>query len=364
MGVGSLYRRGQIWWIKYYPAGRGKAERESTHTTSEKEARRMLRARLEESGRSNFIGKAEDRITFDDLFAELEADYKANKRRSLAAIYVRRKPLKAFFGRMRAIEITSRHIAEYKRQRAADGKANGTINRELAALKRMFKLGVKNGLISSAPGIGMLDEAPPREGFLTKGDFLAVQEHLPEDLRDFAGFLYRSGWRIGEARKLEWSDVDLEADEITLRSVNSKNKKPRLLALDGELRAIIDRAAVCRRPGTPVFWMDRYHRTGESVRPQPIGRFDKTWKRACRAAGLPGLIVHDFRRSAVRNYTRARAPEAVVMAITGHKTRSVFDRYNITSTEDIRTAVNSLDRYLDGLPAESKIVPLRKAGQR
>ena len=100
------------------------------------------------------------------------------------------------------------------------------------------------------------------------------------------------------------------------------------------------------------------------ARPQPIGRFDKTWKRACQAAGLPGLIVHDFRRSAVRNYTRAGAPEAVVMAITGHKTRSVFDRYNITSTEDIRTAVRSLDRYLECQPAESKIIPLQQGAPR
>jgi integrase len=256
--------------LKYYPIGRGKAVRESAGTSSEKEARRMLRARLKESAGSSFIGKAEDRITFDDLFAEIEADYQSNNRRSIGSLYTRKKPLRGFFGRMRAIEIKPSHIAEYKRSRFADGIANGTINRELACLKRMFKLGMVNGLITSSPHITMLEEAPPGR--------IPDQGRLPDrtatsagDLADFAGFLFRSGWRVGEARKLRWSDVDLDAGEITLRAANSKNKRARVLILDGEIRQVIGRALKKQRPGMPVFWMDRYHRTGEKVRNRLVG---------------------------------------------------------------------------------------------
>jgi integrase len=71
--------------------------------------------------------------------------------------------------------------------------------------------------------------------------------------------------------------------------------------------------------------------------------FNKAWKVACRAAGCPGRIPHDMRRSAVRNLVRAGISERVAMMMTGHKTRSVFERYNITSPGDLRDAARLLD---------------------
>ena len=75
---------------------------------------------------------------------------------------------------------------------------------------------------------------------------------------------------------------------------------------------------------------------------QRIRTFWKRWKTACEAAGCPGRIPHDFRRTAVRNLNRAGVPETVAMKITGHKTRSVFDRYDITGEEDLAEASRKL----------------------
>jgi len=361
-GIGRLYKRGRYWWAKYYPVPGKPPVLESTRCEGEKEAGRFLRERIEQCRKPGFNPRAE-RVSFDDLWVGLEDDYRTNKRRSMASLGTREKPLHEFFGRMSALAITAAEVAKYKRARLAEGKANGTVNREMAALRRAFAIAIENGLLTSAPKITMLQEAPPREGFLTHADFLAVQEHLPSDVKDFAAFLYLSGWRINEARTLNWSNVDLDAREITLQGKHSKNKMPRTLALEGELLAIVERAHERRLPGLPVFWYDHYHRSGERARPQPIGRFPKTWAKACEAAGRPGLLIHDFRRSAVRNYTRAGVPEAVVMRMTGHKTRSVFDRYNIVAQDDIKAAVTALDKYLGGQPTAPKVVRLHKEGK-
>lgn len=122
---------------------------------------------------------------------------------------------------------------------------------------------------------------------------------------------------------------DVDNDVIRLRPENSKNGEGRILVLTHELLAIIKRARVNRRLDCPYV----FHYEGG----KPIGDFKKSWHKACRAAGLSGdLLLHDLRRSGVRNMVRAGTPERVAMARSGHKTRAMLDRYNIVSEIDLR----------------------------
>lgn len=234
-------------------------------------------------------------------------------------------------------------MGAYVRERQREDAANGSINRELAALKRAFTLATRAGKLSSAPYIPLLEENNSRRGFLDHDSFLALREALPKHLEDPVTFLYFSGWRVSEMRTLEWRDVDLAGREVRLRPEVSKNKDGRVLPLRSELLEIIQRAREGRRPDCPFV----FHDEGA-----PIGDFRKAWKTACKKAGLIGIIVHDLRRTAVRNMVRAGIPERVAMELSGHKTRRIFDRYNIVSNEDLASATERLQGHLvNQLPA-------------
>jgi integrase len=135
---------------------------------------------------------------------------------------------------------------------------------------------------------------------------------------------------------LRVSDVDLFAGTIRLRT--SKNGDPRKVSLTGETRQLLGACVAGKGPEDAVF--TRRELSGKLV---PVQDFRGTWDRITIAAGCPGLLFHDLRRSAVRNMVRVGIPETFCMKISGHKTRNIFDRYNITSERDLCDAAQKIE---------------------
>jgi integrase len=217
----------------------------------------------------------------------------------------------------------------------------------------MFSLMVRAGRLSRKPHIALLKVQNARQGFVDPPDFERVVVELPEELQDPVRFLYLSAWRSGEMKTLEWADVDLPARCIRLRREHSKSGHGRTLMLYGELENVIRRAHENRRLDCPYVF---HHRDGRK-----LVDFMKAWKAACARAGLGNLVIYDLRRSGVRNLIRAGVSEHVAMAVSGHKTRSVFDRYDIVAEQDWDDAMAKVDRYVAAHKAEpGKVTPIRR----
>ena len=174
---------------------------------------------------------------------------------------------------------------------------------------------------------------------------------------------YTFGWRMqSEVLALERRQLDLEARTLRLDPGQGKTGQPRVVVLTAELRRLLGEQlervrALERRTGRVVPFLFPFL-SGRRRAAQPRRDFRKSWASACRAAGCPGLLRHDLRRTAVRNLTRAGVPERVAMSLTGHKTRSVFDRYNIVSEADQREAAARLDGFNGDNRGDSRVVGL------
>lgn len=353
-GSGHLYKpaTSQYWVGQYYDRD-GKLQRFSTRESDEAKARLVLNKRIGHIEAGLQVGGAFDKTTLAELFEDVYTDYDVRDLCSRERIETAAGHLLDFFGENRkAKTVTTARIKEYVLHRkSGDKAANGTINREAALLKRAMVLGERNGKVARRPHIEMLPERA-REGFVSHPEYLKLHEALPADLKDPIAFLYLSGWRVSEMRSLKWSDIDRPGKAIRLRAENSKTKATRLLKPGAELWAIIERAAARQIPDLPFV----FHRDGKA-----IALFRKSWTTARKAAGKPDLLVHDLRRSAVRNLVRAGISETVAMKMTGHKTRSIFDRYDISSEQDITDAGALLDAHIAAQPkTTAEVIPFRK----
>jgi integrase len=251
------------------------------------------------------------------------------------------------------VAINFRAIEAYITTRRENEESSATINRELELLRRALRLAHDRQLLPSIPKVKTLEEQNARQGFFERPDLEAVVEALPAYLQDFTRFAYLTGWRNGEIISLKWTDVEREAGAIRLRPEAAKTGRGRTIMLEADLAELIDRrwrARLFEKDGNIRIAAMVFHRDGE-----PVGDFRRAWATACQAAGVPDKLFHDLRRTAARNMVRAGIPERVAMAVTGHLTRSMFDRYNIVSEDDLRMAAQKTTMYVDTLPRKRAV---------
>jgi len=341
-GSGTVYRRGKTYWLAYFDQN-GTRIFESARTADKAEARRVLQAKLGQIAEGRFTGPAADRVTFDDLAEGLLKDYEVNGKKSLPDTEARvRLHLRPFFGGKRAHAITSADVSAFIAHRKEQGASNAEVNREIAALKRAFNLAHQAERILRKLHFPRLEEDNARQGFFESWEFEAVLVRLPEYYRAPVTWAYYTGWRMySEILPLSCDRVDLEAGTVRLYRGTTKNKQGRVIALPQVLRAILEQQWQTHFVHYPLCpWV--FHNNGARLQ-----TFYKAWNRACTEAGISGKkLIHDFRRTAVRNLVRAGVPERVAMMITGHKTRDVFERYNIVSAGDLEEAARRVDAQI------------------
>jgi integrase len=338
-GQGGLTKKpgSQNWYLLYYDLN-GKQRSESSGTKNKIDAQKMLTNRLEAVRTGNQPLGEVRRLRYEDIRDGLIADYRAagkvTEENGVVGVSGHRaffKQLDDFFGGMSVIAITTDVLRDFVSKRMKEGISGPTCNRNLAALRRMFKLAQREGKIQVVPYFPMQKESAPREGFVERPEFERLRAAMPERLHPALTFAYETGCRTGAMRSILWAWVHLDKSEVHLPAGVVKNRKPLALPLSPEL----------------VGMLKKLFRTDGSV--FDTTNFRKEWNRACVKLNLgkqtgkkwfqySGLIPHDFRRSAVRNLINAGVDQSTAMRITGHRTVSVFQRYNIVSTEQLHAA--------------------------
>lgn len=352
-----------LFHIRYYDPARRMTVTEATGTDNPKKALKQLRDRETKKDKGEIILPKATRTTMAELFDFVLIDKQNNKRKS-AEIERQRieKHLLPFFQRYRAIQITYEVIEQYKRLRLDAGAQNGTVNRELATVRRAFRLGLRSGRILMLPRMDFLKEDNVRKGFFDEELIQKLLAELPEELRPLVVFAYFTGMREGEVINLLWDQLDRH--NCVIRLETSKNGEPRELwySENEEIRNLIEsqwqkRAEIEKATGRKVEYLFfRYPGTGRGTRPgDKIKDFRGAFNKALGDAEIETYeyikngqrirqkrIFHDFRRTAVRNLRRVGVPESVAMMISGHESRSVFERYNIRDPKETRAALGKV----------------------
>jgi len=354
----------RYWYAQFYREGR--QIRISTKTEVKEEAKKSLRRFMGDTERGITPENELRKVRYADLRAALLQNYVERGNKSLQTMADGSetvwglKPLDEYFEYkakngepenpgLPVTQMTTDAARDFARDRLADGLSNDTVNGSLRLLRRMLNIAHEDKKIQVVPKIRLLKSSPARKGFLAKEQFDSLLSFLPVNLKPLVTFLYYCGVRLGEAEQIEWRQIDLGAALIRLEEDQTKNSEARTVPLPDVLVEML-----------------------EQVEPKEGTVFDttnlrKAWQKACVAAALgtfievegkadpryTGLIIHDLRRSAIKNLMKAGVNEKVAMKISGHKTRTVFDRYHIVDTEDV---VDAMRRVQGTFPTRKGLV--------
>ena len=346
-GSGSIYQNGSsVWWVKFYV--RGIARRESSHSPDRKVAEKLLKRRLAEVETKTYIPRTNVKI--DELITDLFAEYRQQGRKSITTAEWRwKKHLEPFFHKMPADDLNTDLAQRYCAKREEEKASGASINRELAILKRAYHLGMKRTppKVRACPVIPMYKESAPRTGFLEDAQYTPLAMECSKVglwLRALLTTAYSFAFRKGELLSLRVKQVDLSTGTIRLEAGTTKNGEGRVIVMTREVATLLTACIIGKQPDDFVFTRpDKKRKDGTLVKGKPVKGFRKIWDRVCASAGVPGLLFHDLRRSGVRNLRRLGVQESVAMRISGHKTHSVFERYNIVDGADLADAASRLD---------------------
>jgi integrase len=308
----------------------GKQYRESTETSDLDKAKLRLAQRIASQA-------VPAKGTVSTLLDAVIEDYEINGKGVEFARQWIDNHLRPFFGSMKPDRVTTHDIRRFQSDKLKAQKplSPASVNRALALLRRAYTLAE-----IKPPRIEKLRDDNVRKGFVGDDDFWRLYSELAPHLRPLTLFCYETGCRKSEALGLRWEQIanTTEGSFVRLNAGETKNKRGRLVPLSKLMSGLLNEI----RNGQ-IADMQPHAEYVFSFRGCKLKNFRTGWAKATKRAGRPDLLFHDLRRSAVRNMVRSGVPEAVCMAVSGHKTRSVFDRYNIVDEADLLKATQAME---------------------
>jgi integrase len=335
----------KVYWIEFYVEGRKRRQRIGSNRSL---AENVLRKKLVERAEGRFLDKKkDDRICFDQLakwYLTLP-EVKAKKSFDRDARSIDK--LTDFFKTRLISQITPSLITEYQSKRLTEKSYRGgntkpaTVNRETACLRTVFNKALRDGKLEKNPmrGVKLLPENNERDRVLSPEEWEKYKSHCPPWYLPIAIAAYRTAMRKGEIINLSISRVDLNEGFIRLKPEDTKTGFGRSIPIHSELMGVLKDALKVRYLNCELV----FHRDGNPITPHDIRVAHES---TCKEAGIVAFVFHDFRHTCINNWRKEGHDYFKIMAVSGHKTISVFKRYNMVDEEELRTLVSPIGTYV------------------
>jgi integrase len=359
-GTGQLSLIGKVWHARYYDAA-GIRRSESTGFEDEQKALRFLNKRTGQvAAGQNVEPKKNVGAIAKSYFTHLEVKsaavdqglpaptqaWQARTKKRNYRQQLRRWELHLKDHFVAARKVLSNHLDEYITARRREGAKDPTIQRELSLLQKMLN----HSNVHDLPKFPRLAESLPRQGFAEDDQFEQLRDHIEDaGVCGIVSIAFRYGFRKEELQNMLCRQVNFAERSLSLYQGTTKNSLPRKVVLDSASLEEIREAAKGKGPDDYVFTWTTGNKKGKRIRD-----FRECWNKACEAAELPQLLFHDLRRSAVRRMVRRGVPPLVARRISGHLTDAIFQRYDITSDQDLAEAAEKIGQILGNPGKQSR----------
>ena len=337
--------------IKYhvqYRMPNGKQKRESVGVSIEK-AKETNEKRKGQVREGDISSIPKPKLTFKQLTEWILGLENIKAKKYYATLEYNLNSFCAVFGDTVASRIKPFDLENYQAARKSQGLSDSYIDQEIGAAKNVINRAYDNDLVSldtvrAFQKVKKLlkRNANARDMIITRNQLKNIIKNISPYAKPIVAMAYYTGMRREEILSLTWDKVDMKGGVIRLEAKDTKDNEPRTIPICDELHKMIKR--IPRSIHTPYVFL--YH--GQRVRD-----IRTAFRNACAKAGIPygrnsqgGITFHDLRHTFNTNMRRSGVPESVIMEITGHATREMFDRYNTIDLEDVREAITRMEDFL------------------
>jgi integrase len=302
--------------------------------------------------------------TFGELVDWYQSLPRTDQARSIYKIRQHCRRLKEVFGNMKADEIKPSMIEAYQQKRLSEITYRGapyrpaSVNRELEVMRRIYNLAIREDMVIKNPcwKVTRLPERNARDRVLSQEEFERLIRELPRHAADIVTAAYYTGMRAGEIFGLTWDRVNMKEGYFNLTPKDTKTGEARYVYFNRPVREILERLRKVRQLS---------HRYVFTYKGNPVKSIKYSLDKALERAGIKNFTLHDLRHCYVSNARRAGIDRVVIMKLTGHKTLSMFTRYNTVDQADAKEAMRRLDSYFEGTnePTAAIVLQAEKKGQ-
>lgn len=344
-----IYKRGKkkTYWMRFRFAGR--FIHESTHSKSKtvaRDAERAKRRKLELS-----VNGLKEKRSLPPNFKLASERWTANRAHLVAAntqglASNALKQLLPAFGSKLLSDIEFQDIVDYQKKRQSSGAAGRTVNIEIGLLRQVLKshdlwlpLAGKVRMLYENKDVGKAI-SPEQESALLK--VASEPRYKDSALYPIVVLGLSTAMRSKEIKTLRWSQVDLLQKELTVGKSKTDAGSGRVIHLNQSAIAVLVKWASRTPEASPehfIFPACENHKIDPN---RPIASFRTAWRNATKTAGLPGLRFHDLRHTAITKLAESNASEGTVMAIAGHVSRKMLERYSHIRMDAKRTALDAI----------------------